>query len=161
MLFHPNGFSENWITPKGGQGQSFYFRWPPGRTAVQAVQVMHNPEVCLSSIGMHLRRKLQPVTVSVAGNPVTFQSWCFEQNAKDVIVYNAVVLGGLKGVTNEEALDDSPLGRLNRLVRGLRNHGQRMVEIAFWNLPDQLSARQALEAYLSGAVVLRNPPPKQ
>jgi exosortase/archaeosortase family protein len=49
MLFYPEGFSERWIRDDGKQRQVFYFRWPAGRTAVQAVS-MHNPEVCLSSI---------------------------------------------------------------------------------------------------------------
>ena len=162
LLFNPQGFSEKWITPLGEHGQVFYFRWPAGRTAVQVVQFMHNPKACLSSIGMKLRQNLPPVTVMVHGTPVVFTAWLFESGGKPVRVYNSMMLEGLKdGDGTIMVQDDSLQSRLRNLARGIRNRGQRLIEIALWNIHDEESARKALESYLSQSVMSRTPLPKQ
>ena len=153
MLFYPKGFSERWMKTNGEQGQVFYFRWPAGRTSVQAVS-MHNPEVCLSSIGMHLLRPLAPVRFEEGGMVIPFKSWLFEQNGRPVYVYNTLLEdGGVDGTTEE--LDDTPKGRLHSLLLGRRNQGQRMVEVALWNIPDEGVARDALAKYLRQVVSIR------
>ena len=152
MLFYPDGFSEGWKGPGPVRGQVFYFRWPPGRTASVALQ-MHNPEVCLSSIGMHLVRQLGPLDVSVNEVTIPFRSWLFEQKGKPVYVYHALFSeGGTSGNVND-GIQDTPKGRFVNMVRGIRNRGERMIEIAFWDLPDQVSADAALREYLSKAIV--------
>jgi len=57
--------------------------------------------------------------------------------------------------------DDSLQSRLRNLARGIRNRGQRLIEIALWNIHDEESARKALESYLSQSVMSRTPLPKQ
>lgn len=147
MLFNPEGFSERWITVSGLQAQVFYFRWPAGRTAVQAVS-MHNPEVCLRSIGMSMVGALAPLTVARNGIRIPFRSWLFEQNGRPVYVFQAIVEDGSTGEDAAEAIPDTMGGRLQRLRTARRNAGERMVEVAFWNLPDEASARTAMAAYL-------------
>jgi exosortase/archaeosortase family protein len=146
MLFYPEGFSERWMKVNGEQGQVFYFRWPAGRTSVQAVS-MHNPEVCLSSIGMHLVHPLAPMNFERAGVTIPFKSWLFEQKGRSVYVFNTLLEDG-KHEGSTEVLDDSPKGRLHSLAIGRRNQGQRMIEVAFWNMPDEAAARAALSLYL-------------
>jgi len=156
MLFYPEGFSERWMKADGEQGQVFYFRWPAGRTSVQAVS-MHNPEVCLSSIGMHLVQQLAPLSFEGAGVKIPFKSWLFEQKGRLVYVYNTLLEDGkLEGST--DVLDDSLRGRLQNLFSGRRNQGQRMVEVAFWNMPDEAAARAALSLYLFEALSLGDLP---
>jgi exosortase len=152
MLFYPDGFSEGWKRPGSVRGQVFYFRWPPGRTASVALQ-MHNPEVCLSSIGMHLVQQLAPVDVSVHGVTIPFRSWLFEQKGKPVYVYHALFSEDGTTGNGGDAIEDTPKGRFVSMVRGLRNRGERMIEIAFWDLPDQVSADAALREYLFKALV--------
>lgn len=67
-------------------------------------------------------------------------------------MYNAMPLSYQLPSGEIEALDDSPKGRLRSLFKGLRNRGQRMVEIAFWNLPDEEVAKKALFRYLDDAL---------
>ncbi|MEI6377849.1 MAG: hypothetical protein WCO97_11710, partial [bacterium] len=154
MLFYPEGFSERWMKADGEQGQVFYFRWPAGRTSVQAVS-MHNPEVCLSSIGMHLVQPLAHLSFEWSGMTIPFEAWLFEQKGRPVYVYNTLLEDGqVEGST--EVLDDSPKGRLHSLATGRRNQGQRMVEVALWNMPDEAAARAALSLYLSEALSFRN-----
>jgi len=156
LLFNPQGFSEKWITPLGEHGQVFYFRWPAGRSAVQVVQFMHNPKACLSSIGMQLRQNLPPVTVMVHGTPVVFTAWLFDNAGEPVRVYNAMMLEGLKEGDGTLVLDDSLQSRIRNLARGIRNRGQRLIEIALWNIHDETSARRALESYLSQSAMPRS-----
>jgi len=147
MLFNPEGFSERWISLSGAQGQAFYFRWPAGRMAVQAV-AMHNPEVCLRSIGMHEVSPLAPLAVQRNGITIPFRSWLFEQNGRPVYVFQAIVEDGAAKEGNAEVIPDTLRGRLHRLRAAHRNAGERMVEVAFWNLPNEASARSEMVNYL-------------
>ena len=150
LLFYPTGFSEKWITANGKKGQIFFFEWPAGRTAVQAV-AMHNPEVCLSSIGMRLQSTLTPLTYDLGGTKIPFKSWVFEENGRTVYVFQALLEQGSDGGKVPEFPEDSPSGRLKSLLTGHRNHGQRMVEVALWDFSDENSARQELLRYLQEA----------
>jgi exosortase len=153
MLFYPEGFSERWLIGDNSGGQSFYFRWPPGRTSLQAV-TMHRPEVCLSSIGMKLIRPLPSRDYSAEGVMIPFHSWLFEQRGIPVYVFQALIEEGKAGSGMTSKLDDSLRGRLSAVLEGRRNRGQRMIEVACWNLPDQQSAVEALDRYLQGALTV-------
>ena len=153
LLFHPSGFSERWKKPTGEEGQVFYFRWPPGRTAAQAV-TMHNPEVCLSSIGMHLQKPLTPLVYEKNGASIPLKAWLFESHGRPVYVFHATLQEGVKSGHESEVPEDSFKGRYENLALGHRNHGQRMVEVALWNLPNETAAREEVIRYLSEAVCL-------
>jgi len=154
MLFYPEGFSERWITPENRLGQSFYFRWPAGRTSAQAIS-MHNPEVCLSSIGMKLKEPLPPMNYSDTGVTIPFRSWLFDQQGRPVYVFHAIIEDGRGGVPDSlGVIDDSPRGRLNATLQARRNRGQRLVEVALWNMSGEEEARAALADYLRGALTV-------
>jgi exosortase len=148
MLLHPEGFSEKWVLPTGEIGQVFYFRWPPGRSSVQAM-TMHNPEVCLGSIGMKLNARLGRFDC----DGIPFESLLFSQAGKTVHVFHSRIReGSLPGEPVENFLD-TPGERLGNLLAGRRNRGERMIEVALWNLPDEHAARRALASYLAEALV--------
>jgi len=154
MLFYPEGFSERWITTENHLGQSFYFRWPAGRTSAQAIS-MHNPEVCLSSIGMKLKEPLSPMNYTDTGVTIPFHSWLFDQQGRPVYVFHAIIEDGRGGVPDSlVAIDDSPRGRLNATLQARRNRGQRLVEVALWNMSGEEEARAALADYLRGAMTI-------
>jgi exosortase len=148
MMYYPEGFSEKWSGPGGVGGQAFYFRWPPGRTSLQAVS-MHNPEVCLGSIGMKMKAPLSSSTYDRNGISIPFRSWLFEQNGRPVYVFQAMVSDGDRYHTGLDFPYDSLFGRLRVVIEGKRNRGQRMVEVAFWNMPDESAAREGLREYLN------------
>lgn len=153
MLFYPEGFSERWLIGDNAGGQAFYFRWPAGRTSQQAV-TMHRPEVCLSNIGMKLIRSLPSRDYSLEGITIPFRSWLFEQRGGPVYVFQALIEEGRPGSGMTSQLDDTLPGRLRSVLEGRRNRGQRMIEVAFWNLPDAQSAGEALDRYLQGALTV-------
>ena len=143
LLFYPTGFSEKWITSEGKRGQMFFFEWPAGRTAVQAV-AMHNPEACLSSVGMYLLSSLAPVNCELGSGKIPFRSWVFEEHGRLVYVFQALIEKGAESGINPDAPEDSPSGRLRSLLTARRNKGQRMVEVALWDCPDEISAKKEL-----------------
>ena len=153
MLFYPKGFSEKWIASKGAQGQVFYFQWPPGRMAAHAV-LMHNPEVCLSNIGMILTSRLEPIIFKIGDVQIPFNAWLFNDHGRPVYVFHTLMEQGAYS-SDTQLLNDSPIGRLHAVLAGHRNHGQRMVEVAFWNLANEQEARLDLVRYLQESVALK------
>ena len=150
MLFHPEGFSEKWINARGEMGQVFFFQWPAGRTAVQSVQ-MHSPEVCLASMGMHMERPLADFESGSSGGP-RLHAWLFTQNGQPVYVFHSIMEQGTDSLEDHPVTDQSPMARISNVRFGKRNRGQRMVEIALWNLHDESEARAALASYLADSL---------
>ena len=153
MLFYPKGFSEKWIASRGAEGQVFYFQWPPGRMAAHAV-LMHNPEVCLSNIGMILTSTLKPIIFKIGDVQIPFNAWLFNDHGRPVYVFHTLMEQGAYS-SDTQLLNDSPIGRLHAVLAGRRNHGQRMIEVAFWNLANEQEARLALAHYLHESVALQ------
>jgi hypothetical protein len=92
------------------------------------------------------------MTIYHEGVAIPFEGRLFEQHGVSLYVFNELPL---KIELSEDLLkrwDDSPLGRFKRLLAGRRNRGERMVEIAFWNLPDEGAAKQALAQYLKQSI---------
>jgi len=157
MLFYPQGFSEKWIGAGGEMGQVFVLQWPAGRAALQSVQ-MHSPEVCLASMGMHLEKPLADFEIgSGVGVGVRLHSWLFSQQGHPIYVFHSILEQG-GGVGESTATYQSPMERLENPKLGKRNRGQRMIEVAFWNLNDESEARAALVRYLKESLTMTTAP---
>jgi hypothetical protein len=155
MLFYPDGFSEKWTGAYGEMGQSFYFEWPPGRTALQSVR-MHSPEVCLSNIGMLMEGILDDAEFGSPAGMIRLHGWLFSQHGRPVYVFHSIMeQGRVPGVSMTR--DQSLKRRVSNVVMGTRNRGQRMVEIAFWNLPSEAAARDALKRYFQETLTVIPP----
>jgi exosortase len=150
MLFHPEGFSEKWIGERGEAGQVFFFQWPAGRTAVQSVQ-MHSPEVCLASMGMHMERPLADFETGSPGGP-RLHAWLFTQGGRPVYVFHSIMEQEGGALENQAVADQTPIARIASVGLGKRNRGQRMLEVALWNLQNESEARSALASYLSDSL---------
>jgi exosortase/archaeosortase family protein len=157
MLFHPDGFSEKWVGSAGELGQVFVFQWPAGRTALQSVQ-MHSPEVCLSSMGMHLEKRLSDFDIGNTASGLRLHAWLFSQQGHPVYVFHSIFEQDDGPAGSTTATDQAPLSRFENLRLGKRNRGQRMVEVAFWNLQDENEAKAALSRYLGESMTLTPAP---
>ncbi|MCE9588414.1 MAG: exosortase/archaeosortase family protein [Verrucomicrobia bacterium] len=155
MLFYPDGFSEKWMGASGEVGQAFYLEWPPGRTALQSVQ-MHSPEVCLSNMGMHLERQLGDTEFGTPAERIGLHGWLFSQQGWPVYVFHSIMEQGKVGGVSM-IRDQSLKGRVRNVMMGTRNRGQRMVEVAFWNLPSEAAARDALKRYFQETLTVSPP----
>lgn len=161
MLFFPEGFSEWFVDGSGLRWQMFYFRWPPGRTAIQAVGI-HDPRTCLASIGMELEEQLPSVTLDVEGVEFPFRVFLFRAQARPVLVFHAIISdvgahrNGSKNGTIDHAIGDYSLaGRLEMMRMGIRNSGQTLLEAAVWGTTDVAAASGTLKQFLSQALVVQ------
>ena len=145
MLFYPEGFSEKWVGSSGEVAQSFFLEWPPGRTALQSVQ-MHSPEVCLSNMGMRMERPLEDAEFGSASLGLRLHGWLFAQQGRPVYVFHAILEQG-SSRSASEVRDQSLNTRVRNVLVGKRDRGERMVEVAFWNLSSETAAREALKRY--------------
>lgn len=159
ILFFPEGFSEKFVDAAGLRWQVFYFRWPPGRTAVQAVGI-HDPRTCLASIGMELESQLPPLTLVVEGVAFPFRVFLFRAKGRPVLVFHAILsdsssgeVGNAPDGINHAMEDYSMAGRFKMMTRGIRNSGQTLFEAAVWGTTDVAAASKSLEAFLSQALV--------
>jgi exosortase/archaeosortase family protein len=159
ILFFPDGFSEKFVDASGLRWQVFYFRWPPGRTAVQAVGV-HDPRTCLASIGMELESQLAPMIIEVEGVAFPFRVFLFRAGGRPVLVFHAILSDDTReGGINEfagmnDAMEDySMAGRFKMMARGIRNSGQTLFEAAVWGTTDVAEASNTLKAVLGRAVL--------
>lgn len=150
ILFHPEGFSEKFMDSKGRQWQVFHFKWPPGRTAIQALSI-HDPRTCLGSIGMTLEEQFEPRVLTVGGIGFPFRVFLFRDRGVPVLVYHAIIADGrdVESQTGDTTLG----GRWDVVRKGIRNRGQRLVEAAVWNTDDIDSAEAELVGYLRASLV--------
>ncbi len=159
ILFFPEGFSERFVDPSGLRWQMFYFRWPPGQTAIQAVGI-HDPKTCLTSIGMELEEQLPTVEVKVKGVVFPFRVFLFRSQDRPVLVFHAILSDGNKhraGAQKAEldyaTADYSLMGRVNMMMMGIRNSGQTVVEAAVWGTTDVNQAKESLAGYLKRSLI--------
>ena len=163
ILYFPEGFSERFVDPAGLRWQMFYFRWPPGRTAIQAVGI-HDPKTCLTSIGMELEKQLPSVRVEVKGIVFPFRVFLFRARGKPVLVFHAILSDGIRHQTGLQSVetdyataDYSLIGRMNMMLMGIRNSGQTLVEGAVWGTTDTEEASEVLSRYLRNSLVTTTP----
>ena len=164
ILFFPEGFSERFRDTEGRRWQFFYFRWPAGRTAVQAINI-HNPQTCLGSIGLNLVRQLPPVEIRAGGMVLPFNVYVFEDQGRPLLVYHSIIADRLQeshdAPTMELASGDTTLGgRWKSVAQGTRNRGQRLLEAAVWGTDNVVEASSALQRFLEQAIEAGDPSPK-
>ena len=155
VLFHPEGFSETFRDTEGYKWQFFFFRWPPGRTAIQALGI-HDPRTCLGSLGMEMKRHLPSATIEAHGVEFPFRVYEFDDSGRRLLVFHAILSDGSK--TNPipeldaERPYDSLLGRWEAVKNGSRNSGQSLLEAAVWDTDDPAAAAETLRQFLERAV---------
>jgi hypothetical protein len=85
---------------------------------------------------------------------IRLHGWLFSQHGRPVYVFHAIMEQG-SASSERESVDASLKARLRNVVQGKRNRGQRMVEVAFWNLPSEDAARDALKRYFQETLTMR------
>ena len=152
ILFFPEGFSETFRDSKEHPWQIFYFRWPAGRTAAQAINI-HNPETCLGSIGMKMVRQLEPLEIRAKGMILPFNVYLFSDRGRPILVFHSIIADRQTDSHNAPMLESetgigSSQGRWAAVAGGVRNRGQRLLEAAVWGTDHVADASETLQRYL-------------
>jgi exosortase len=156
MLFFPEGFSERFTDNKQHVWQFFYLRWPAGRSAIQAVSI-HDPQTCLSSVGMVLVKQLDPQLIEVDGMQIYFRVFLFTDRGRYVLVYHAILADGERaGEGRSSAYAYTLAGRWRAVKEGVRNRGQRLIEAAAWDITDVDQANETLRKFLQSTLIRKD-----
>ena len=156
MLFFPEGFSERFTDGNQHVWHFFYLRWPAGRSAIQAVSI-HDPQTCLSSVGMVLVKQLDPELIEVDGLPIYFRVFLFTDRGRYVLVYHAILADGESaGEGRSGAYAYTLAGRWRAVKEGVRNRGQRLIEAAVWDITDVDQATGSLRKFLQSTLIRKD-----
>lgn len=163
MLFFPEGFSQWFLDESDQRWQMFYFRWPAGRTAIQAVGI-HDPRTCLASIGMEMEKQLPSLTLDIEGIKFPFRVFLFRSQSRPILVFHAIIsdINSYSSVRNAGEMDYSTedytiSGRFRMMQLGIRNTGQTLIEAAVWGTTDVETASKTLKRFLQQSLVKNGP----
>ena len=145
MLRHNQGWSAKWRTSEGQPLHGFYFEWEAGQTPADNMNV-HAPGNCLGAMGIQSRGEAEPFVVMLNDRRLTVRLLRFEDAGRPLFI--AYLVSSLR--QNEDAaamgsFDYSYQYRLEAVWKGLRNGGQRLIEIGLWDEPSESKAREVFQ----------------
>jgi exosortase/archaeosortase family protein len=138
------------------QGRGFqviFLRWNPGRTALHLAKG-HTPEVCLTAAGRRLASGSDLAWFDVHGLRMPFRSYAVTDEGQPLHVFYCL----WDDLAGEQSFETTSLGYWNRLepvLAGRRNPGQRSIEIAVWGIADAAAAETAVRKELEKLVVVK------
>jgi exosortase len=158
MLSYSEGHCGAWISQQGAEWQMYYFRWAPGRTAAFAART-HTPGVCLAAAGKVLRPIADnrcPIAVNTLEFP--FRRYEFEENGQPVYVFHCLWEENAPGAYVTAGNDGMLRLRLEAVLQGRRNLGQRSLELVVTGASDFPTARSAVQQQLQKFITLATAP---
>jgi exosortase len=128
LLRYSEGLNASW--EQDGHWQAIFLRWEPGRTAAR-LAMGHTPETCLTAAGCELLGASEPRWLAVKGLrlPVRFYTFNSERGPLHVLYCLWQDRSTWHGFASASLTWHS---RLAAVTAGLRNQGQRSLELAFW-----------------------------
>jgi exosortase/archaeosortase family protein len=158
ILFFPEGFSERFRDDTGRNWQFFYFGWPAGRSAVQAIN-LHDPRTCLGSLGMELVRQFPSMEIQTQGARLPFRVFLFQDGGRPLVVFHSIIADRGHG-TDDAAMEPNsgiPTGpnRWQAVLQGRRNLGQRLLQAAVWDTENPVEAAATFQKFLDQAIESR------
>jgi len=158
MLCYSEGHSGAWTSEHGVEWSMFYFRWAPGRAAAFAAR-SHTPGICLAAAGKTLRPIADnqcPIVVHSLEFP--FRRYEFEEDGQQVYVFHCLWEDSAPGAYSTAATEGMLRLRLEAVLQGRRNLGQRSLELAITGVPDFATARNAVQQRLQKFITLVKAP---
>jgi hypothetical protein len=159
MLGYDEGHSGTWNSAGGTYWQMYYFRWLPSRRAAAGAR-SHTPNVCLAAAGKQLRDlgdNRCPITIGSLVFP--FRRYEFEENGQTVRVFHCLWEDQAPSRYFAQDAQSSMMSlRLNAVLEGRRNLGQRSIEITVSGIEDAKPAQAAVEAQLRNMITVAHNP---
>jgi exosortase len=155
LLRYNEGGGAMWKSPEGQDWMMYFFRWLPGRTAALFVKT-HRPDICLPASGMKLVSDNGIRLMDVNGANLPVRSYRFEHNGQPLHVYYCYWDARSSYEDTKTAVEEdwTPRGRVRAALRGRRELGAQMLEVAVWGYEDDSAADAALHRQL-GEIVAR------
>jgi len=137
----------------------YYFKWLPGKLALSSAR-SHSPNVCLAASGKKLRRipdNRCPLTIHSVVFP--FRRYEYEEFGQVIYVFHCL-WEELSPINYYEHNHESSMMalRMNAVIEGRRNRGQRSLEFVVSGADDAKAARDAVESRLRKLVTVHAQP---
>jgi len=143
ILHYDSASSAEWRDTNGVRWWGFFARWEPSRTSLQLVR-SHSPDICLPAAGRTFTRTLPPVAVRNGDIELQFASYEFTQQDQPLFVFVSIE-EDKRAQAGTTELAWNTAGRLQAVMLGRRNLGQRLLELAVVGVDDFARAREALQ----------------
>jgi exosortase len=153
MLQYSDGGGASWQSKDGHRWLMYFFHWLPGRTAALFVKI-HRPEKCLPAAGLTMIRDNGIGLITVNGVNLPVRSYVFDDAGARLHVYYCYwdARSSYESVVAAEEEDWSPRGRVRAALRGRREVGAQMIELAVWGYEDESAALEGLRRELTDIV---------
>jgi len=138
-----SGRDLTWHDAAGRKWQAIFLYWAPGRVAARLAND-HTPTICLRASGRSLLAQTKQNIVSVAGLQMQVH-FCAATDQRFGKVH---VLYCLREDRSDDEYHSTPPSiwrqRLEPVLTGRRNCGQRSLELAVWGIDNETEARKQL-----------------
>lgn len=152
LLKYNEGHLASWETDQGFRWQMYYLRWLPGRVS-KFLAGGHYPTVCLPASGLRLVSETGPFVSHVNGVTIPFVTYLFDDSGRDVYVFHAILEDNQASYDGRVVYRQAnSTERIESVLRGERNLGQRVIGVALSGPLDAGEARDTLEATLQQIV---------
>jgi exosortase len=158
LLRYNQASSAAWREDDGTQWQMTYLRWLPGRTAVYLAK-SHTPEICMPAAGHPVRIIPGLDYLSVHGLSLPFRTYSFEERGETYYVFYCL----WEDRARDQSFQTTSLtygNRLDPVLEGRRNLGQRSLEIVVSGYADVEQAKEALVRQLRTLIKVEKPEEK-
>lgn len=145
-LRHDSGWTGSWKGSHGERVQAWYLRWAPGKNSPQLAS-MHDPRTCLSGLGLEMQAELASWEFRQDALALPVKTFRFRDGTETVHVYYAL-LDDRPSTKMERRYDNTVFSRLELAWEGIRNRGQRLVEVGVWGNLSEEDARKEVEKFL-------------
>ncbi len=149
LLQYNEGGGATWQGDEGHTWVLYHFQWLPGRTAALFVKV-HRPDVCLPASGMTLSKDDGIRFFETNGGKLPIRSYRFDSSGTPLHVLYCYWDARSSYQTSSTAVEEdwTVKGRIRAAVRGQREVGAQMLELAVWGYDNDAEAHAVLEKEL-------------
>jgi exosortase len=149
LLQYNEGGGASWQGTEGHAWILYHFQWLPGRTAALFVKA-HRPDVCLPASGMTLSKDDGIRFFATEGGKLPIRSYRFDNNGTPLHVLYCYWDARSSYQSSSTAVEEdwSVKGRILAALRGQREVGAQMLELAVWGYDSDAEAHAVLEKEL-------------
>ncbi len=149
LLQYNEGGGATWQGDEGRAWVLYHFQWLPGRTAALFVKE-HRPDVCLPATGMTLSKDDGIRFFETKGGKLPIHAYRFDNNGTPLHVLYCYwdARSSYESASTAVEEDWSIKGRVRAALRGQREVGAQMLELAVWGYDSDAEAHAVLEKEL-------------
>lgn len=147
LLRYDQAINLGWTDDHGLDWQAIFLRWNPGGAAGRLAR-NHTPGDCLAAIGARPLTDGREQIISVRGLPLPFRTYLARTERGLARIYYCLWEDRSPNRTFEPAYS-TYAARFASVRAGIRNSGQRSLELAVWNAVSDKEAEESVQTVLA------------